>query len=106
VEAAFTRLVEQINKMRQAYQATGFRGKEGWDALQGLVGNYRQNPALTKQLLMAAMDDLDAFRQQAEDSGVRMAGAIPDIPKVGTDKGSVTPDASDPDNLFPERKKR
>jgi hypothetical protein len=68
VETAMQRLPEQVNIFRKAYSATGFRGPQGWEALQSLVGKYSQDPDLTVQVLQAAKDDAQRFIQEADES--------------------------------------
>jgi hypothetical protein len=84
VETAFSRLPEQINIFRKSYNATGFRGPQGWEALQSLAGNYRQNPELTIQVLQAAKQDAEQFIKDAQDAlAVGVTGATPNVPVVG-----------------------
>ncbi len=72
VATAMRRLQEQVNLLRRTYAATGFRGGPAWEALQGMHGNFSQNPDQTLQLLSEAKEDLtraNEFSKEALGTG-------------------------------------
>jgi hypothetical protein len=82
VDEAFGRLPELLNVFRSLYKATGFRGPQGWEALQELKGNYTQDPRRTKLLLEDAVRDANNLIKFSEGT---LAGPM------GGKQGSKTP---------------
>jgi hypothetical protein len=63
VATAMTQLKEQVNFLRLAYQAAGFRSPVAWEALQNLgVGTLWQNPERIRETLKQTRESFKAFR--------------------------------------------
>jgi hypothetical protein len=78
--ADFSQAMEEVNLLRKPMGAAGFRGKEGLNLLQGMLGSPLDNPAVLKNKWEKLMADYLALRAQHHNTIVRHDGGanVPD----------------------------
>ena len=101
VAGDLTSLLEDVNVLRIPLGAAGFRGPEGWAALQGMHGNLTGRPDITARVLANTMTALKAQERPLRARFGRAAGVsggpiqpisserIPPIPPPPPPTGNV-----------------
>jgi hypothetical protein len=78
--ADFQSMAEDINLLRGPLGATGFRGKEGFEALQAQRGRLFQNPDVFKGVLKNTIDSFTSLRDSTA-QGLKAQGVpVPEAP--------------------------